>query len=287
MRDIQWYPGHMTKARRMIAEQLKYIDVVMEIVDARAPYATRNPDFDDLFSQKKRIILLNKSDLADAQATKRWTAWYEQKGWTALACTATKRSWWKKLENTIAQATQDIREKAAKRGVQKTIRIMVAGIPNVGKSTLINSIAKTGSTTVGNRPGVTKGKQWVRISSHMELLDTPGMLWPKLDDQLSALYLAFLGSIRDGILDIEPLSTQLLLKLAEICPEGVQQRYKKWAPDLSEDEMLGAVCKSRGFLLSGGVYDTERAANTVLDEFRSGKMGMMTLEQPNDRISEA
>ena len=286
MQDIQWYPGHMTKARRMITDQLKYIDVVMEIVDARAPYATRNPDFDDLFSQKERIILLNKADLADAEATKRWTEWYRQKGWTALSCSATKRSWWKHLESTIVKATREIREKAEKRGIQKTIRIMVAGIPNVGKSTLINSIAKTGSTTVGNRPGVTKGKQWVKISSYMELLDTPGMLWPKLDDQTSALYLAFLGSIRDGILDIEPLSIQLLLKLATICSEGLRQRYKKWTPDLSGEEMLYAVCKSRGFLLSGGLYDMERAANTVLDEFRAGKIGMITLEQPDDRILE-
>lgn len=282
MQEIQWYPGHMTKARRMMVENLAYIDVVMEIVDARAPYATRNPDFDDLFAKKERIMVLNKSDLADPNITKQWMQTYQDAGWTTIVCTATQRSWLDKMKQAIDNVTAQKQDHAAQKGIKKTIRALVAGIPNVGKSTLINSIAKTSHAMVGNRPGVTKGKQWVKISPYMELLDTPGMLWPKLDDQTSALYLAFLGSIRDTILDIEPLSIALLQQLARTYPKNVEQRYKKWTPELSGEEMLEAVCKSRGFLLSGGLLDTERAATTVLEEFRSGKLGRITLEKPSD-----
>lgn len=287
MHDIQWYPGHMTKSRRMIASNLKYIDVVIEIVDARAPFASRNPDFDDLFAQKQRIILLNKGDIADPIVTKEWMNYYQEQGWLALTITATKRNWWPQLEKLIAQATAEKQEAAKQKGIKKTVRLLVAGIPNVGKSTFINSIAKTAHATVGNRPGVTKGKQWIRVSDYLELMDTPGMLWPKLEDQTSAFYLACLGSIRDEILDVESLAMKLLERLAVLYPQNVQERYKKWSPDLPTAEaMLEAVCKSRGFLLSGGIYDMERGANTVLDEFRAGKLGRITLEKLSDHEEE-
>lgn len=280
--DIQWYPGHMTKARRMMTDSLKQIDVVAEVVDARAPFSTRNPDFDDLFSQKERVILLNKSDLADPALSPVWKQYYKEKGFMALSITATERSWWKQLKNAIERSAESKMAKAAQKGIQKTLRIMVAGIPNVGKSTLINSIAKNSRAQVGNKPGVTKGKQWVSVSPYMELLDTPGLLWPKLENQLSARHLAFIGSIRDGIADTETLATQLMQSLSKDYAELLHARYKKWAYDMSPEEMLEAVCKSRGFLLSGGIYDTERAAVTVLDEFRSGKIGRITLEKPDD-----
>ena len=280
--QIQWYPGHMTKARRMMAENLRLIDVVIELVDARAPEASRNPDFDDLFAQKSRALLLNKCDLADPAATKRWVEFYRKKGVKALEMVATESGGKKKALSLIEEAAREKVERLKQKGVRKTVRVMIVGIPNVGKSTFINKLSGSTAAVTGNRPGVTKGKQWVKISPLLELMDTPGMLWPKLEDQQAAKNLAFLGSIRDEIMDGEELAGELLRTLSARCPRGLAERSKKLAPAPEGDPgaLLDGVCASRGFILPGGVYDTERAARVVLEEFRSGKIGRITLELP-------
>ena len=234
--QIQWYPGHMAKARRMLAENLKLIDAVVEILDARAPIATRNPDFDSLFAAKRRVVLLNKSDLADPAATRAFLKVYEGMGFRALSMTATNSQKKGAAVELLQEAVRDEVERLEKKGVKKTVRILVAGIPNVGKSTFINRLAGSNRAQVGDRPGVTKGKQWVKVSPYLELMDTPGLLWPK--------------------------------------------RYKKLEPGMEPGALLEGVCRGRGFLLPGGVLDTERAARIVLDEFRGGKIGRVTLDDP-------
>ena len=280
--QIQWYPGHMTKARRMMAENLKLIDVVIELVDARAPEASRNPDFDDLFAQKSRALILNKCDLADPASTKRWAEYYRSKGVKALQMVATESGGKKRALSLIEEAARDKVERLREKGIRKTVRVMIVGIPNVGKSTFINKLSGVTSAVTGNRPGVTKGKQWVKISPLLELMDTPGMLWPKLEDQTAAKHLAFLGSIRDEIMDGEELAGELLRTLSARCPEKLRERYKKLEPDPEGElvDLLNGVCASRGFILPGGVYDTERASRIVLEEFRSGKIACITLEDP-------
>ena len=278
--QIQWYPGHMTKARRMMAQNLKLIDVVIELVDARAPMATRNPDFDDLFENKARALILNKCDLADPGATSEWVAWHKRMGVNALTTTDTESGGKKKAIALIESAARPTVEKFKQKGMNKTVRVMVTGIPNVGKSTLINKLAGNAMTATGNRPGVTRGKQWVKINPYLELMDTPGMLWPKFDDKDAALRLAYLGSIRDEIMDSEKLAASLLRTLFAICPDQLAARYKKLENAEDQEALLEGVCKSRGFILPGGVYDTERAARVVLEEFRSGKIGRVTLERP-------
>lgn len=275
---IQWYPGHMAKARRMLVENLKLIDVVVELVDARAPRATRNPDFDDLFSAKQRVILLNKSDLASPAETKAWVEHYRAEGISAIEFVATnsakRKSAVELIENAASEKVKRMREK----GVVKVIRAMVVGIPNVGKSTFINRIAGASRAQVGDKPGVTKGKQWVKISPYLELMDTPGLLWPKLEDEGLARHLAFIGSIKDDIMDVERLAGALLAELAVLCPAELAARYKQIEPGMSGEELLLAVSRSRGFLLSGGEADTERAARIVLDEYRAGKIARVTLD---------
>ena len=278
MKDIQWYPGHMTKARRMMIEALKQIDVVVELLDARAPVATRNPDFDALFAQKERVIILNKNDLAEEEASKCWACYFRNQGWQCLPFVSTRSGEKGKALKSIEVAAAPIVERTAKKGVKKTVRVMVSGIPNVGKSTFINTLSGAGNTSTGNRPGVTRGKQWVRLSPYLELLDTPGMLWPKLEDRQEALYLAYIGAIRDAVLDTEELSISLLSHLQQHWPRALQSRYKKITPEMNGADLLEAVCCSRGFLQSGGALDTERAAATVLEEFRSGKIGRFTLD---------
>lgn len=268
----------MTKARRMMVDALKQIDVVIELLDARAPKATRNPDFDDLFAQKKRIVILNKADLADESASQCWARHFRKQGQACLPFVSTKSGERGKALKSIESAAAEIVQKTAQKGVKKTVRVMVAGIPNVGKSTFINTLSGAGSTTTGNRPGVTRGKQWVRLSPYLELLDTPGMLWPKLEDRQEALYLAYIGAIRDAILDTEALSISLLEHMQGHWPDALSARYKKITLDMEGPVLLEAVCQSRGFLLSGGLLDTERAASTVLEEFRSGKLGRFTLD---------
>ncbi|MBR3178621.1 MAG: ribosome biogenesis GTPase YlqF [Clostridia bacterium] len=277
---INWYPGHMAKAKRELAESLKLIDVVVEIVDARAPAASQNPDFDDLFASKSRVVLLNKSDLADPSVSKAWMKEYRTKGISAGEIVSTSNSGKALAVRLIEEAAREEVERMKAKGVNKTIRALVVGIPNVGKSTFINRIAGEARAKVGDKPGVTKGKQWVKITPYLELLDSPGLLWPKLENQIMARHLAYLGSIRDEVLELEELAWNLIRELRSICPDALYARFKKLDDNTPEEELLDAVAKSRGLILKGGVLDTERAAKILLDEFRSGKIGRITLETP-------
>ena len=275
--NIQWYPGHMAKAKRMLQENLKLVDIVAEILDARAPLASRNPDFESLFKTKGRIVLLNKADLADPEKNKAWVKYFEKDGIRA-ACIASTGNTGKRLALSLME--QSAREKTAKmleKGIRKTVRVMVVGIPNVGKSTFINRIAGESRAKTGDRPGVTKGKQWVKAGEYLELMDSPGLLWPKLEDEGKARHLAYLGSVNDEILDLEALAEGLLNELLCLYPDAVKERYPKIETGTI---LLEGVARSRGFLLRGGLTDTERAARIVLDEFRGGKLGKVTLEQP-------
>ncbi len=289
---IQWYPGHMAKARRMLIENLKIIDVVVEIIDARAPLSTRNPDFDDLFVQKKRVIIMNKSDLASPVQTKRWIEYYKKNGIQAIEFVATNSSRKKNAVDLIEKAAEDEVVRLKQKGVSKTVRAMVVGIPNVGKSTFINRIAGATRAQVGDKPGVTKGKQWVKITPYLELMDTPGLLWPKLEIEKYAQHLAFIGSVKDDVMDVERLANYLLGELVLVCKDDVALRYKKIgnienieyiiSNIESNYDLLEAVARSRGFILSGNEPDTERAARIVLDEFRAGKITKITLDRIED-----
>lgn len=278
---IQWYPGHMAKARRMLIENLKLIDVVVELVDARAPFSTGNPDFDDLFANKKRLLVLNKSDLADANMTRRFIQYYSERKIPAVPFVSTGGNK-KAVISLIEGAASESVEKMRQKGIQKTVRVLVAGIPNVGKSTFINRIAGEVRAKTGDMPGVTRGKQWVKITPYLELMDTPGLLWPKLDNERYAQRLAFLGSIKDDIMDTETLAGLLLITLRQRFPEALQTRYPKVTGDTEESALLEAVARSRGFLLPGNEADTERAARIVLDEFRAGRIARVTLDDPDE-----
>lgn len=277
---INWYPGHMAKAKRMLEDNLRLIDVVIELVDARAPFASRNPDFDALFQGKSRVLLLNKSDLADPATNKHWIGYYKRQGIEAAEVTASAQNAKAQTIRLIEKATADRVRRFEEKGAKKTIRALIAGIPNVGKSTLINRIAGEKRAQTGDRPGVTKGKQWVKITPHLELLDSPGLLWPKLGDDTLARHLAFLGSINDEILNLEELAEHLLSTLRTLAPDALFERYKKLSADTPEGALLEGVAKSRGFIQKGGIYDTERAARIVLDEYRAGKIARVSLEQP-------
>ena len=280
--QIQWYPGHMTKARRSLEESMKLIDVVVELVDARAPLSTRNPDFDDLFAGKIRVVLLNKSDLADKAATQKWLAHFRKNGIYAEEFVAVNSGKKKAAAAMIERAAEEKVKKMLEKGVRKTVRAMIVGIPNVGKSTLINTLAGASRAQVGDRPGVTKGKQWVKITPYLEVMDTPGLLWPKFEDQNVAKRIAYIGSVNDGILDIEEIASELLLELLSIAPDRVTERYKHVTADDTMQTVLESVCRSRGFMVSGGECDTERAAGVVLDEFRGGKIAKVTFEVPEE-----
>ena len=280
MPKINWYPGHMAKSRRLLQDQLKAVDAVIELCDARAPMATRNPDLENLTRSKARILILNKADLADDQETARWVEHFRQKGLTAMRFNSNGGKT-KEILAKIEQATKPAVERAAKRGVKKTVRLMVIGIPNVGKSTFINRLHGSGIVKAGDRPGVTRSNQWVKIGPYLELLDTPGMLPPRMDDQNGARLLAYLGSIRDQIMDTEELAGQLLMHLMELRPEPVRARFKlPEDADLSDPQLaIEAACRSRGWLISGGRPDPDRGSALVLDEFRAGKVGKVSIQQ--------
>ena len=279
--DIQWYPGHMAKARRMLAESVKLVDVVIEMVDARAPASTRNPDFDDLFGTKPRVVVLNKADLADPEATRAWIRAYRARGWDAISFSANAGKGVKEAVSLVERAARPVVERMKAKGVNKTVRAMIVGIPNVGKSTFINRLRGSAAAKAGNRPGVTRGKQWIVVGPYLEFLDTPGMLWPKFEDKEAARRLAFLGSIRGEIMDNERLSAELLEFLRDRAPEGAKARLKiDMDAEKSGEQLLEEACRRRGWLLPGARPDTERASALILDEFRCGKMGRLTLEAP-------
>ena len=273
MNQINWYPGHMARAKRLLADQLKNVDLVVELCDARLPFSSRNPELGKMMDGRKRILLMNKADLADPEITRRWLEYLRERDEKVSLCSMPRL---KRAEaiRTIENAVRDKVEKAAARGVRKTVRVMVAGVPNVGKSTFINRLHGGNIATVGDHPGVTKSNQWVKISPWLELLDTPGLLWPRLDDQGAARRLCYIGTVRDEILDLEELAACLLEELAELKPESVAERYRIPDPKGKGIELLEAACRGRGFLLKGGVPDFSRCASIVLDEFRAESWGV-------------
>lgn len=282
--NIQWYPGHMTKTRRMIAENLKYVDVVAEVIDARIPIASRNPDIDELVGGKPRVIILNRADQADPAASKAWGAYFRAQGMSVLECDARSGAGVKQFSPVMRGALKEQIAKWKEKGqVGRPVRAMVVGIPNVGKSTFINKVAKKKSAKAGDRPGVTRGKQWVTVDQGLELLDTPGILWPKFEDETIGLHLAFTGAVRDAIMDVETLAFHLIELLARRKPQALTDRFKIVPQEgMTGWELLEAGARKRGFLISGGEVDLERMANILLDEFRGGKMGRITLEMPED-----
>ena len=281
--NIQWFPGHMTKAIRMMQDNLKLIDLVIELVDARLPLSSRNPKVDELVGDKPHLILLNKADIADPKLTKEWESYFSQKGISAAQVSSTSgKSLNFVFDKCKALLADKIEREKAKGIVNRSIKIMVCGVPNVGKSSFINKLSGKKSAITGDRPGVTKGKQWIRLKNNFELLDTPGILWPKFDDDAVGLRLAFTGAVKDEIMDIEELACHLLVFLRDNYPSSLTERYKMTDFDNLEGyEMLELLGKKRGFVVSGGEIDTERAAHILLDEFRGAKLGSITLEKPD------
>lgn len=276
--NIQWFPGHMTKTRRMIEADIKLVDAVVEIVDSRIPESSRNPVLSELVGGKPRIIMLNKCDYADDNITRQWKSFYEKQGCSVMICDCRSGKGIKQFTPMLKNILSDLLEKRRAKGmIGKALRIMVVGIPNVGKSSFINRMANSKKTLVGDRPGVTRGKQWVTIDKEVELLDMPGILWPKFDDQSVAVKLAFTGAIKDDVMDVESLAMHLGEYLAENYPDKLKERYKLTDFD---GNILELIAKKRGMMISGGEPDTERAAITLLDEFRGGKIGKITLERP-------
>lgn len=276
--EINWYPGHMARAKRQLSDQLSRVDVVIELCDARLPFSSRNPDLMRLTAKKERVLLLGKSDLADPNLTNQWLNIFRAQGLTCQALDMNKQA--KSALALIDRAAKETVERAAQRGIKKTVRAMVVGVPNVGKSTLINRLHGGSIAKVGDMPGVTRANQWVKISPYLELMDSPGLLWPRLDDPLAARRLAYIAAIRDEVVDTAQLSIQLLTDLIDMAPQAVQERFKIKDLSLRGPELLDAVCQGRGFLMKGGMYDTERACKVILDEFRGGKLGRITLEAP-------
>lgn len=283
--NIQWYPGHMTKTRRQMEQDLKLVDAVCELVDARIPRSSRNPDIDSICGNKPRMIILNRIDMADTAASKRWAEHFRKQGLTVVQTDCKSR---KGLNDFAPAVRAMLAEKIAawkeKGQVGRSIKIMVVGVPNVGKSTFINQIAGRKGAKAENRPGVTRGKQWVTVDSSLLLLDTPGILWPKFDDPEVGRMLAYTGAVKDDILDIETLACSLMALLWERYPDALRERYKIEAPEQDEGflgyELLQAAGKKRGFLLRGGEIDTERMARILLEEYRSCKLGKFTMEEP-------
>ncbi|MGN0405403.1 MAG: ribosome biogenesis GTPase YlqF [Bariatricus sp.] len=276
--NFQWYPGHMTKARRMMQENIKLIDLVIELVDARIPMSSRNPDIDELGRGRARLILLNKSDLADDRCTDEWIAYFKQKGYSVVKVNSRKGGGMKSIQNVIQEACREKIERDRKRGIlNRPVRAMVVGIPNVGKSTFINSLAGKACAKTGNKPGVTKGKQWIRLNKNVELLDTPGILWPKFEDQKVGLKLALIGSIKDEIMNIEELAAELCGFMKDAYPGRLAEKYS--IDEVSDNyQMLERIAESRHCLVRGNELDTNKAASLLLDDFRNGKIGPITLE---------
>lgn len=282
--NIQWYPGHMTKTRRQMEEDVKFVDMVAEVVDARIPISSRNPDIDSMVGDRNRMIIFNRCDQADPAQTAKWLAWYAQRGFAVLETDAKSGKGVNRFSTVVKTALKDkIAAWQAKGQVGRPVRIMVVGVPNVGKSTFINKVAKRKSAKAGDRPGVTRGKQWVNVDSGLDLLDTPGILWPKFEDEKIGMHLAFTGAVKDEVMDSEALACGLMELLRDRYPNALTERYKVVAdPELQGWELLEQAARKRGMLISGGEVDTERMSKVLLDEFRGGKLGRFTLELPED-----
>lgn len=278
--DFQWYPGHMTKAKRAMQEDIKLVDLVIELLDARAPGSSRNPDIDTLGKGKARLILLNKADMADEKANRAWEKELSRTGALTVGMDARSGDGKKKVQEAILKACAEKIERNRKRGIlNRPVRAMVAGIPNVGKSTFINTMAGRASAKTGNKPGVTRGNQWIRLNKQVELLDTPGILWPKFEDPEVGLHLALLGSIREEILNAAELAAELIRFLKANAPDRLSERYGI-LPEAEEIRVLTQIAEARNCRLKGNEPDLERAALLLLNDFRSGRLGRITLELP-------
>ncbi len=291
--NIQWYPGHMTRTRRQMAVSLKQVDAVCEVVDARIPQVSRNPDMDEIAGSKPRILILNRTDLADPEETKQWVAFYRSKGYAVLTTDAKSGAGVAKFSAAVRTLLADKIEKWKEKGqTGRSVKVMVVGIPNVGKSTFINKVLGRKSAKAADKPGVTRGQQWFRVEGGLELLDTPGILWPKLDDERTGILLAVTGAVKDNIWDVEKLACKLMESLYHHAPELLTERYKFELPHEDEEidflgyELLMRAGRKRGFLISGGEIDTERMARILLDEYRGGKLGRITLETPDEYAEE-
>ena len=282
--NIQWFPGHMTKAQRMIEENLAMVDAVCEILDARIPYSSRNPDIDRLAGDKPRLVILNRVDLADPQMTARWRKYFESRGLAILETDAKSGKGVGSFAPAVRRLLKDkLAAYEAKGQVGRPLRVIILGIPNVGKSTFINRVAGRKAAIAGDKPGVTRGKQWINIDQGLDLLDTPGILWPKFDSQEVGEMLAITNAIKADVLDKETLGANFMLRLRELYPKAIEERYKFVPdPDMNGFELLEQAAKKRGFLVSRGEYDIERMANTLLGEYHDGKLGRLTLEAPPD-----
>ena len=282
--NYQWYPGHMTKAVRMMQENIKLVDLIIEVIDCRIPMSSRNPDIDSLAANKFRIVILNKADLADPLVTAQWMDYFKEKGIHVLELNAKSAVGMKGVQRIVEEACKEKIERDRKRGiVNRPVRAMVAGIPNVGKSTFINSFAKKACAKTGNKPGVTKGKQWIRLNKGLELLDTPGILWPKFEDQTVGLHLAMIGSMNDEIVHLDELAYELIKYMREEYPGLLEKRYDIEIPeDQDAYDTIKAICVSRKCFLKGEELDIMKASSMVVDDFRNGRIGKITLEIPQE-----
>lgn len=290
--NIQWYPGHMTKTRRQIEADLKNVDIVVEIIDARIPVSSRNPDIDAITAGKPRLVVLNRADQADPAGNRAWGAWFRKKGWSVLETDAKTGAGVNQFSRVVQEVLKDQIARWQERGlVGRPVRAMVVGVPNVGKSTFINKVARKKSAKASDRPGVTRGKQWVTVDRGLELLDTPGILWPKFEDVETGMRLAFTGAVKDDIMDVETLGCHLMAFLGTQYPNVLVESYRlKEVPAREAEEnevaygyrLLEACAQKRGMRISGGEFDTERMARVLLDEYRGGKLGRFTLELPEE-----
>ena len=281
--NIQWYPGHMTKTRRQIEADLKLVDAVCEILDARIPISSRNPDIDSICGSKPRIVILNRMDLADPNATNRWLAYFWEKGIAAVATDCKSKRGVGSFEPAIRNVLKEKIQRDAAKGMNRPLKIMIVGIPNVGKSTFINQIAGRKGAKAENRPGVTRGKQWVTVNPNLLLLDTPGILWPKFEDPDVGMMLAYTGAVKENVIDVEELACKLMELLQRHYPETLVSRYGLEIPrEMPGYELLEAAGRKRGYLVARGEVNTERMAKVLIDEYRSAKLGKFTLEMPED-----
>ena len=290
--NIQWYPGHMTKTRRQIEADLKHVDIVVEIIDARSPVSSRNPDIDAITEGKPRLVVLNRADQADPAGNRAWGAWFRKKGWSVLETDAKTGAGVSQFSRMVQEVLKDQIARWQEQGlVGRPVRAMVVGVPNVGKSTFINKVARKKSAKASDRPGVTRGKQWVTVDRGLELLDTPGILWPKFEDVETGMRLAFTGAVKDDIMDVETLGCHLMAFLGTQYPNVLAESYRlKEVPAREAEEnevaygyrLLEACAQKRGMRISGGEFDTERMARVLLDEYRGGKLGRFTLELPEE-----